>query len=95
MIWIITLLVAATVYFVSSGVAFAAMHLWPQRFHSDLAGRLYYPLELLAQRSPLFARAYNAFHQWVLASRRAAGRELTAEHAAAPSDAPAGGGLRA
>ena len=60
----LVLLVAFAVYFVSSGLAFAAMYRIGPTFPSRVAGRLYAPLEWLARHSEGFREAYNGFHAW-------------------------------
>jgi hypothetical protein len=57
------LVVACAAYVFSSGVAFVVMYRVGIRFPSRLAGAVYMPLEMLAQRSQFFADFYNGF-QW-------------------------------
>jgi len=64
LIAVLALIVALVLYFVSSGVAFVAMHKIGARFPSRLASLAYAPLEWLSRKSGRFRKAYNGLHTW-------------------------------
>lgn len=63
-VWLTGIVAAFGLYFLSSGLAFAAMYRVGKSFPSRVAGRVYAPLEWLAARSPGFRDAYNGCHGW-------------------------------
>jgi hypothetical protein len=64
LVWLAGVIAAVALYFLSSGLAFAAMYRVGRTFPSRLASRIYAPLEWLAARSDGFRDAYNGFHAW-------------------------------
>ena len=83
-------------YFISSGVVFAAMYLVGPRFPSRLASSVYAPLEWIGRRYQPFMLIYNRFQHWCY-WRLAAGRNYNSralKRAASPpsADDPGGSG---
>jgi hypothetical protein len=62
--WIAAILLLTALYVASSGLAFVAMHRWPEYFSARAATIVYAPLDWSARRSRTFAKVYDGFHQW-------------------------------
>jgi hypothetical protein len=59
------IIVGFALYFISSGVAFVAMHKLGPRFPTRLVSAIYSPLEAIGHRSKAFGDFYTHFQWWM------------------------------
>ncbi len=64
LLYFVLLVAILLIYFLSAGIAFITVYIWPENKCQRVYSYIYYPLDKLSEKNKLFSKIYNQYNNW-------------------------------